>query len=91
MCSGREQARFCPADQCRTHELLHVNAASVGGEALCGFLAGNYLKAPGVCHLFSRPLFVFPDIPDDEAQYWTGKLERINSMGIDDEVKTKLC
>ncbi|XP_068190067.1 protein unc-13 homolog B-like isoform X2 [Antennarius striatus] len=25
------------------------------------------------------------DIPDDEAQYWTGKLERINTMGIDDE------
>lgn len=28
-----------------------------------------------------------PDIPDDEAQYWTGKLERINRMGIHDEVK----
>lgn len=28
-----------------------------------------------------------PDIPDDEAQYWTGKLERINTMRIDDEVK----
>uniref|UniRef100_A0A3P8R9U9 Unc-13 homolog B n=1 Tax=Astatotilapia calliptera TaxID=8154 RepID=A0A3P8R9U9_ASTCA len=27
------------------------------------------------------------DIPDDEAQYWTGKLERINRMGIHDEVK----
>uniref|UniRef100_A0A8C4H938 Unc-13 homolog B n=1 Tax=Dicentrarchus labrax TaxID=13489 RepID=A0A8C4H938_DICLA len=26
------------------------------------------------------------DIPDDEAQYWTGKLVRINTMGIDDEV-----
>lgn len=26
------------------------------------------------------------DIPDDEAQYWTGKLERINTMSIDDEV-----
>uniref|UniRef100_A0A8C5NFI1 Unc-13 homolog B n=1 Tax=Gouania willdenowi TaxID=441366 RepID=A0A8C5NFI1_GOUWI len=25
------------------------------------------------------------DIPDDEAQYWTGKLERINTMGIHDE------
>uniref|UniRef100_A0A3Q1H182 Uncharacterized protein n=1 Tax=Anabas testudineus TaxID=64144 RepID=A0A3Q1H182_ANATE len=25
------------------------------------------------------------DIPDDEAQYWTGKLERINSMRIHDE------
>ncbi|XP_030291720.1 uncharacterized protein unc13bb isoform X4 [Sparus aurata] len=25
------------------------------------------------------------DIPDDEAQYWTGKLERINTMRIDDE------
>uniref|UniRef100_A0A8C5NFH7 Unc-13 homolog B n=1 Tax=Gouania willdenowi TaxID=441366 RepID=A0A8C5NFH7_GOUWI len=32
------------------------------------------------------------DIPDDEAQYWTGKLERINTMGIHDEVKLgKLC
>lgn len=28
-----------------------------------------------------------PDIPDDEAQYWTGKLERINTMSIHDEVK----
>lgn len=27
------------------------------------------------------------DIPDDEAQYWTGKLEQINTMGIHDEVK----
>lgn len=27
-----------------------------------------------------------PDIPEDEAQYWTGKLERIN-MGIHDEVR----
>ncbi|KAK5851792.1 hypothetical protein PBY51_023319 [Eleginops maclovinus] len=25
------------------------------------------------------------DIPDDEAQYWTGKLDRINTMGIHDE------
>uniref|UniRef100_A0A8C5NFH3 Unc-13 homolog B n=1 Tax=Gouania willdenowi TaxID=441366 RepID=A0A8C5NFH3_GOUWI len=30
------------------------------------------------------------DIPDDEAQYWTGKLERINTMGIHDEVKLVL-
>ncbi|XP_070408332.1 protein unc-13 homolog B isoform X6 [Nothobranchius furzeri] len=29
------------------------------------------------------------DIPEDEAQYWTGKLERIN-MGIHDEVKFPL-
>uniref|UniRef100_A0A672T0D6 C2 domain-containing protein n=1 Tax=Sinocyclocheilus grahami TaxID=75366 RepID=A0A672T0D6_SINGR len=28
------------------------------------------------------------DIPDDEAQYWTKKLERINSMRIHDEVQT---
>uniref|UniRef100_A0A667XZ97 Unc-13 homolog B n=1 Tax=Myripristis murdjan TaxID=586833 RepID=A0A667XZ97_9TELE len=27
------------------------------------------------------------DIPDDEAQYWTGKLERINTMRIHDEVR----
>uniref|UniRef100_A0A4W6C605 Unc-13 homolog B n=1 Tax=Lates calcarifer TaxID=8187 RepID=A0A4W6C605_LATCA len=26
------------------------------------------------------------DIPDDEAQYWTGKLERINTMRIHDEL-----
>uniref|UniRef100_A0A8C7L048 Unc-13 homolog B n=1 Tax=Oncorhynchus kisutch TaxID=8019 RepID=A0A8C7L048_ONCKI len=26
------------------------------------------------------------DIPDDEAQYWTGKLDRINTMRIYDEV-----
>ncbi|KAJ4925802.1 hypothetical protein JOQ06_007988 [Pogonophryne albipinna] len=25
------------------------------------------------------------DIPDDEAEYWTGKLDRINTMGIHDE------
>uniref|UniRef100_A0A3B5BHH4 C2 domain-containing protein n=1 Tax=Stegastes partitus TaxID=144197 RepID=A0A3B5BHH4_9TELE len=29
------------------------------------------------------------DIPDDEAQYWTGKLERINTMGLHDEVKSR--
>uniref|UniRef100_A0A665UVV5 Unc-13 homolog B n=1 Tax=Echeneis naucrates TaxID=173247 RepID=A0A665UVV5_ECHNA len=28
------------------------------------------------------------DIPDDEAQYWTGKLERINTMRIHDEVES---
>uniref|UniRef100_A0A8C2J1K6 Unc-13 homolog Ba (C. elegans) n=1 Tax=Cyprinus carpio TaxID=7962 RepID=A0A8C2J1K6_CYPCA len=28
------------------------------------------------------------DIPDDEAQYWTKKLERINSMRTHDEVQT---
>ncbi len=28
------------------------------------------------------------DIPDDEAQYWTKKLDRINSMRIHDEVQT---
>lgn len=28
-----------------------------------------------------------PDIPDDEAQYWTGKLKHINTMEIHDEVK----
>lgn len=27
-----------------------------------------------------------PDIPEDEAQYWTSKLERINTMRIHDEV-----
>lgn len=27
-----------------------------------------------------------PDIPDDEAQYWTSKLDRINTMQIHDEV-----
>uniref|UniRef100_A0A672NAG0 Protein unc-13 homolog B-like n=1 Tax=Sinocyclocheilus grahami TaxID=75366 RepID=A0A672NAG0_SINGR len=28
------------------------------------------------------------EIPEDEARYWTGKLERINTMGIHDEVRT---
>lgn len=32
---------------------------------------------------------MFADIPDDEAQYWTSKLEWINTMSIDEEVKTK--
>uniref|UniRef100_A0A671RLV8 Protein unc-13 homolog B-like n=1 Tax=Sinocyclocheilus anshuiensis TaxID=1608454 RepID=A0A671RLV8_9TELE len=27
------------------------------------------------------------EIPEDEARYWTGKLERINTMGIHDEVR----
>ena len=27
-----------------------------------------------------------PDIPEDEAQYWTRKLDHINTMGIHDEV-----
>lgn len=29
---------------------------------------------------------ICPDIPEDEAQYWTSKLERINTMRIHDEV-----
>ncbi|TWW66553.1 Protein unc-13 -like protein B [Takifugu flavidus] len=33
-----------------------------------------------------QPVF---NIPDDEAQYWTSKLEWINTMSIDEEVKTK--
>lgn len=35
------------------------------------------------------PTVMFADIPDDEAQYWTSKLEWINTMSIDEEVKTK--
>uniref|UniRef100_A0A8C7MFS5 Unc-13 homolog B n=1 Tax=Oncorhynchus kisutch TaxID=8019 RepID=A0A8C7MFS5_ONCKI len=31
------------------------------------------------------------DIPDDEAQYWTGKLDRINTMRIHDEVSLSFC
>uniref|UniRef100_A0A8C3G6T3 Unc-13 homolog B n=1 Tax=Cyclopterus lumpus TaxID=8103 RepID=A0A8C3G6T3_CYCLU len=31
------------------------------------------------------------DIPDDEAQYWTGKLERINTMRIHDEQRLFKC
>ena len=31
---------------------------------------------------------MFVDIPDDEAQYWTSKLEWINTMSIDEEVKS---
>lgn len=38
-----------------------------------------------VCWLYAYFVLV-PDIPDDEAQYWTGKLEHINTLGIDDEV-----
>lgn len=34
-------------------------------------------------------LFVVTDIPEDEAQYWTGKLEHINTMRIHDEVRTR--
>lgn len=30
-----------------------------------------------------------PDIPEDEAQYWTSKLERINTMRIHDEVSRR--
>lgn len=30
------------------------------------------------------------DIPDDEAQYWTGKLDCINTMRIYDEVRPTL-
>ncbi len=29
----------------------------------------------------------FAEIPEDEARYWTGKLERINAMDIHDEVR----
>lgn len=28
------------------------------------------------------------EIPEDEARYWAGKLERINSMGMHDEVRS---
>lgn len=30
---------------------------------------------------------MFADIPDDEAQYWTSKLEWINTMSLDEEVR----
>lgn len=40
-------------------------------------------------HVCFMPISV-PDIPDDEAQYWTGKLEHINTMRIHDEVKCNL-
>lgn len=33
---------------------------------------------------------MFADIPDDEAQYWTSKLEWINTMSVDEEVKPKI-
>lgn len=41
----------------------------------------------GIKQGFTSMFVLVPDIPDDEAQYWTGKLERINTMRIDDEVK----
>uniref|UniRef100_A0A8C9VZ53 Unc-13 homolog B n=1 Tax=Scleropages formosus TaxID=113540 RepID=A0A8C9VZ53_SCLFO len=31
------------------------------------------------------------DIPEDEARYWTGKLERLNTMGIHDETSRNVC
>lgn len=42
-----------------------------------------FLKKIAMLILFT---FSRPDIPDDEAQYWTSKLERINTMQIHDEV-----
>ncbi|XP_029945156.1 protein unc-13 homolog B-like [Salarias fasciatus] len=43
-------------------------------------------KNPTPHRLLLDTRFELPfDIPDDEAQYWTGKLERINTMGIHDE------
>uniref|UniRef100_A0A672HTY8 C2 domain-containing protein n=1 Tax=Salarias fasciatus TaxID=181472 RepID=A0A672HTY8_SALFA len=45
-------------------------------------------KNPTPHRLLLDTRFELPfDIPDDEAQYWTGKLERINTMGIHDEVE----
>lgn len=42
---------------------------------------------------FFSPFFylisIFPDIPEDEAQYWTSKLARINTMHIHDEVSSQ--
>ncbi|CAG5867254.1 unnamed protein product [Menidia menidia] len=43
-------------------------------------------KNPTPHRLLLDTRFELPfDIPDDEAQYWTGRLERINTMGIHDE------
>ncbi|XP_056288807.1 uncharacterized protein LOC130205452 isoform X6 [Pseudoliparis swirei] len=43
-------------------------------------------KNPTPHRLLLDTRFELPfDIPDDEAQYWTGKLERINTMRIHDE------
>nr|XP_057911642.1 uncharacterized protein LOC131106493 isoform X6 [Doryrhamphus excisus] len=43
-------------------------------------------KNPTPHRLLLDTRFELPfDIPDNEAQYWTDKLERINSMGIHDE------
>jgi len=44
-------------------------------------------------HIFSLVVFwlslcVPPDIPEDEAEYWTGKLDRINTMRIHDGVSS---
>uniref|UniRef100_A0A8C1S5N5 Unc-13 homolog Ba (C. elegans) n=1 Tax=Cyprinus carpio TaxID=7962 RepID=A0A8C1S5N5_CYPCA len=46
-------------------------------------------KNPTLHQVLLDTRFELPfDIPDDEAQYWTRKLERINSMRIHDEVQT---
>lgn len=37
-------------------------------------------------HSISSVQSICSDIPEDEAQYWTSKLERINTMRIHDEV-----
>ncbi|XP_052451822.1 protein unc-13 homolog B isoform X2 [Carassius gibelio] len=43
-------------------------------------------KNPTPHHVLLDTRFELPfDIPDDEAQYWTKKLERLNSMRIHDE------
>ncbi|RXN30837.1 unc-13 -like protein [Labeo rohita] len=46
-------------------------------------------KNPTPHHVLLDTRFELPfgNIPDDEAQYWTKKLERINSMRIHDERK----
>lgn len=54
---------------------------------------GWYGVGKDAAHQSSHSVCVLPslsDIPDDEAQYWTGKLDRINTMRIYDEVRPTL-
>lgn len=62
-----------------------------GGEGGAVAPRGFFFFTPFSCthHIWARfllsPFFFCPDIPDDEAEYWTSKLKGIN-MQIHDEV-----
>ena len=68
--------------------------AYVGSKVWAGWRTWNRLSCQTSLSLsLSVCLFVCVcmsrlDIPEDEAQYWTRKLDHINTMGIHDEVGT---